>query len=147
FRCLMALGQLALGGLLAYHLLVRPWVSTPPVDDLATQAEKAFPAFDHRLVTAIQLNRTTADTRGMSKLLIGEVTREAGEIASRHNLLKLVDYRRLGWAAGVLAPVAILWFVFVVFNSSLATILVKRQALLDVEIPRKVQLVNVTPDV
>ena len=146
-RVPMTLAQLSLAGVLGYVLLVRPWMKTPPVDDFATEAEKAFPAFDHRLVTAIQLNRTTADTRGMSKLLIGEVTREAGEIASRHNLLNLVDYRRLGWAAAVLAPVAILWLVFVLFNSSLATILVKRQALLDVDIPRKVQLENVTPDV
>ncbi len=146
-RVPMAFAQLALAGVLAYVLLIRPWLKTPPVDEFATTAEKAFPAFDHRLVTAIQLNRATADTRGMSKLLIGEVTREAGEIASRHNLLKLVDYRRLGWATAVLAPVAIIWFAFVAFNSSLANILVKRQALLDVEIPRKVQLVNVTPDV
>ena len=71
-----------------------------------SNAERAFPAFDHRLVTAIQLNRPRADTRGMSKMLIGEVTREAGEIASRHNVLTLVDYRRLGWAVAVAAPVA-----------------------------------------
>src|SRR5262245_60095066 len=73
FRVLMSLAQLVLAGVLAYHLLIRPWRQTPPVDDLATQAEKAFPAFDHRLVTAIQLNRAAADTRGMSPVLIAEV--------------------------------------------------------------------------
>jgi len=111
------------------------------------RAEKTFKEFDHRLVTAIQLNRPRADTRGMSKVLIGEVTREAGEIASRHNLLKLVDYSRLGWAAAVAAPIALMWLAFAAANPALASILVKRQALLDVEIPRSIHLENVTKDV
>src|SRR5262245_37700852 len=119
FRALMTLGQLALAGGLVYYLVVRPWARTPPIDDLAPQAEKAFPAFDHRLVTAIQLNRPTADTRGMSRVLIAEVTREAGQIASRHNLLSLIDYRRLGMAAAWLLPVLAAWLVFFLANSSL----------------------------
>ena len=147
FRVPLTAAQLALAAVLGYVLLIRPWVQTPPVDDFAVEAEKAFPAFDHRLVTAIQLNRPRADTRGMSKMLIGEVTREAGEIASRHNLLKLVDYSRLGWAAAVAAPVALLWLAFCAANPALAGILVKRQALFNVEIPRSIQLENVTQDV
>lgn len=147
FRVLMALGQLGLAGGLVYYLILRPWFDTPPIDDLATQAEKAFPAFDHRLVTAIQLNRPTADTRGMSRVLITEVTREAGQIASRHNLLELIDYRRLGMAAAWLVPVLAAWVVFFLSNSALATVLVKRQALLDVEIPRRTHLENITPEV
>ena len=144
FRVLMTLGQLGLAGVLVYYLIVRPWVRTPPVDDLATTAEKAFPAFDHRLVTAIQLNRETADTRGMSTYLIAEVTREAGEIASNHRMLSLVDYRRLLWALLVIAPAALIWGIFAANNSSLAGILVKRQALQDLEIPRNIHLQNVT---
>src|SRR6266576_3602897 len=46
---------LAIG--LAYLLLIRPWAKTPHIDELAFQAEKAIPEFDHRLVTALQLNR------------------------------------------------------------------------------------------
>ena len=147
FRVPLTAFQVTLAAVLAYLLLVRPWVKTPPVDDLATRAEKAFPAFDHRLVTAIQLNRPTADTRGMSKVLIREVTREAGEIASRHNLLRLIDYRRLGWAAAVAAPVAFAWIAFAAASPALAGILVKRQALLDAEIPRTIELENKTPEV
>ena len=147
FRVPLTAAQLALAGLLGYFLIVRPWLRTPPVDDFAVDAERAFPAFDHRLVTAIQLNRPRADTRGMSKVLIGEVTREASEIASRHNLLKLVDYRRVGWAAAVAAPIALVWVAFVSANPALATILVKRQALIDVEIPRSIQLEDVTQEV
>ena len=147
FRVPLTAAQLALATILGYLLLVRPWFRTPPIDDLAVEAERAFPAFDHRLVTAIQLNRPRADTRGMSQMLIGEVTREAGEIATRHNLLKLIDYRRLGWAAAVALPVAFIWAVFIAGNPALASILVKRQALLDVEIPRAIHLENVTTEV
>lgn len=147
FRVLMTFGQLALAAGLVFQLVVRPWLRTPPIDDLATQAEKAFPAFDHRLVTAIQLNRPTADTRGMSRVLIAEVTREAGQIASQHNLLALIDYRRLGWAAAWLVPVLLGWGVFFALNPALAGVLLQRQALLNVEIPRKVHLENITPEV
>jgi len=146
-RVAMSILQIAVAGLLGYFLLVRPWRRTPPVDDLAVQAEKAFPAFDHRLVTAIQLNRETAKTAGMSKSLIAEVTREAGEIASRHNLLKLVDYRRLLWALIAVAPVALAWGAFGTSRPTLATVLVKRQALKDAEFPRNVSLENATQDV
>ncbi len=146
-RVLMTASQIGLAGVLLFYFLIRPWRQTPPVDDLATQAEKAFPAFDHRLVTAIQLNRTTADTRGMSQTLIGEVTREAGEIADKHNLLSLVNYRRLLWALAALVPVAAIWGAFAGIDPTLATILVKRQALLDVDIPRNVDLENITQEV
>ena len=147
FRVPLTAAQLALAAVLGYLLLVRPWLRTPPIDDFAVQAEKAFRAFDHRLVTAIQLNRPPPTRRGMSKMLIGEVTREAGEIASRHNLLKLVDYRRVGWAAAVALPVRSSGPRSSRPIPSLAGILVQRQALLDVEIPRTIQLENITPEV
>ena len=147
FRVPLTALQVALAVALGYVLLVRPWWRTPPIDDLAVHAEKQFPAFDHRLVTAIQLNRPRADTRGMSKMLIAEVTREAGEIASRHNLLSLVDYRRLGWAIAAAAPAALVWLAFFAVSPALAGILLKRQALLNAEIPRSIHLENVTPEV
>ncbi|MBA4188184.1 MAG: hypothetical protein C0467_09220 [Planctomycetaceae bacterium] len=146
-RFLMTAGQLALAGALGYYFILRPWKRTPPIDDLAVRAEKAYPEFDHRLVTAIQLNRPTADTRGMSPALIADVTREAGEIASKHNLLTLINYNHLKWALVALLPVLMLWGTFAAVNAPLAVILVKRQALLKVEIPRDIKLENRTPEV
>ncbi|MFO0805745.1 MAG: hypothetical protein U0791_21795 [Gemmataceae bacterium] len=147
FRTLMTLGQVALAAGLGYFFLWRPWAGTPPIDDLAFKAEKAIPEFDHRLVTALQLNRPNAKTSGMSKALIAEVTREAGEMASKHQLTKLIDYTPTLWAAGLALPVLMLWGGFVAANSSLAVTLVKRQLLLGGEIPRSVQLENITPEV
>lgn len=147
FRFLMTAGQAALAGWLAWVFVVRPLRRAPQVDDLAGRAEKAIPEFDHRLVTAVQLNRPDARTQGMSQHLIGEVTREAGEIASKHNLLSLVDYRRVGYAALVALPIVALWAVFFVLKPALASALVQRQFLLGGEIPRTTFLKNVTQDV
>ncbi|MFO0823088.1 MAG: hypothetical protein U0792_08200 [Gemmataceae bacterium] len=146
-RFLMTVGQLALTGALVYHFVLRPLRRTPRVDDLALRAEKAFPEFDHRLVTAIQLNRPSADTRGMSQHLIAEVTREAGELASKRNLLSLIDYGHAKWAVVVILPVLILWGVFAAIDTKLAAILLERQALLNVQIPREIQLHNMTQEV
>ena len=147
FRVGMTGGQALLACGLAYLFLFRPWRRTPPVDELASSAEKALPEFGHRLVTAVQLNRPTARTQGMSKVLIAQVTREAGEMAERHNLLKLVDYSRVAWAAAVALPVLALWGGFVLARPELAGVLLQRQALMNVEIPRTIHLKNVSQDV
>ena len=140
-------GQAALALVLAYYLLVRPWRRTPSVDELAGAAEEAIPEFGHRLVTALQLNRPTARTQGMSQSLIADVTREAGELSARHNLLKLVDYRRLALAALVAGPVLGGWAAYALAKPALAAVLLKRQLLLSVEIPRTIHLQNVSQDV
>lgn len=139
--------QLLLAAGLAFVFVLRPVRRTPRVDDLATTAEKEIPEFSHRLVTAVQLNRPTANTRGMSKVLIAEVTREADEIASRHNFLSLVNYTRLALAAAVALPVLALWAGFVAARPELAGVLLQRQMLADVEIPRTVHLKNESQEV
>ena len=146
-RVLMTGGQIFIGLGLVHFLLVRPWRRTPPVDELASQAEKAIPAFGHRLVTAVQLNRPTARTQGMSKVLIAEVTREAGELAAKHNLLTLVDFTRLLFAGLIVVPVLLGWSAYALWKPDLATVLLKRQLLLNVEIPRSIHLRNVSQEV
>jgi hypothetical protein len=146
-RLLATGGQVALAAGLFVVLVVRPWLAAPPVDDLALRAEKAIPEFDHRLVTAIQLNRAGAKTAGMSPALIAEVTREAGEMAARHRLTRLIDYRPVMWGLAAAAPLVLGWAVFAAVNFDLASILLKRQALLTADIPRSVRLENVTQEV
>jgi hypothetical protein len=139
--------QVLLAAALAYAFVVRPWRRTPRIDDLAAHAEEEVPEFGHRLVTAVQLNRPGAKTAGMSKALIAEVAREAGEIASRHNLLGLVNYSRLALAAAVALPVVALWGGFVAARPELAGVLLQRQMLLGVEIPRTIHLKNRSQEV
>lgn len=137
FQCTLAVGT-------AFLFVLRPLRRSPSFDDLATRAERAIPEFGHRLVTALQLNRPGAQTRGMSPVLIAEVTREAGEMASRHQLIRLANFRPLLWAFLVAFPVLAVAGGVIALNPTLAFILLKRQALLDVDIPRSVQLESVT---
>ena len=146
-RVLLTAGQLGLAAGLAYLFLVRPWLKTPPLDELAYQAEKAIPEFDHRLVTALQLNRRGAKTQGMSQTLIAEVTREAGEMAAHHRLTRLVNYRPVLWGLAVVLPALLAAGVFAAVRPELTLILLKRQILLSAEIPRSIHLENVTQEI
>src|SRR5206468_3198739 len=119
---------------------VRSWFTAPPVVDLALRAEREIPEFGHRLVTALQLNRPGAKTQGMSPYLIQEVTREAGEMAGRHDLLKLVDYAPLRRAGLLLGPVLFAAAGFAALRPEVTVALLKRQALIPAEIPRSVAL-------
>jgi hypothetical protein len=143
-RVLLTLTQ-AVGYAVAAYLLV--WrLGVPRLDDLAGRAEAAVPAFGHRLVTALQLNRPAAKTAGMSPLLIAEVTREAGELSARHDLAGLAERWRLGRAAALLLPLAVLAGGFVAWKPALTSALLARQCLLDADIPRSVALANETPE-
>jgi hypothetical protein len=135
---------LVLQVVLAVGLLIAGFCSikAPDTVELASRAEQAFPHFDHRLVTALQLNRTGAKTGGMSAELIADVTREAGELSSKERLTNLADPQRLWNAALLLIPVVLISGFFLVFFHSLSMALLQRQALMDVEIPRSVELKN-----
>lgn len=143
-RAVMTSCQIALFISAVYQFLYR--LGVPVLDNLAAKAEAAVPAFGHRLVTALQLNRPTARTAGMSPDLIAAVTREAEALVARHPLADLTDRSRLKRAAFAAAPVALFIATLFVFNPSLVIALVARQALLPVDIPRPVTVTNVTPD-
>jgi hypothetical protein len=142
-RLLMTGGQLVAYGLVAVFLLYR--LHVPRIDVLAGKAEAEVPEFDHRLVTALQLNRRGAKTEGMSKELIAAVTREAETMSARHDLVRLADGSRLQNAAAVLVPVLLLAGGFVLVWPTLTAALLARQALLNVDIPRSVRIENATP--
>ncbi len=136
----------------AVVLIVAAWwfvgrVRVPSVDALAAEAEGLIPAFGHRLVTAVQLNRSPAKAAGLSPHLLAQVTHEAGVVARQQPLARLADATPLSWAAAALLPVALMWAGFVAARPSLARALVERQMLRDVAIPRAVQLSNRTPAV
>jgi hypothetical protein len=98
-RLMMTAGQLGLFAAAGYWLLIR--LQIPSLDALAGRAEEEVPEFDHRLVTALQLNRPTAKTAGMSPQLIREVTAEAEAMSARHRLASLADRSRIHQAQGM----------------------------------------------
>jgi hypothetical protein len=119
-------------------------LGTPSLDVLAGKAEEAYPEFDHRIVTALQLNRKTAKTDGMSKQLLADVTREAVDLSSKYHLPKLAETSFLKKAFWLLTPLALLSGLAFAWNSKLVTVLLQRQCLMGVDIPRSVALTNDT---
>lgn len=143
-RFLMSLAQLGVYSAAAYFFLFK--LAVPSIDDLAYRAEQEIPAFGHRLVTALQLNRPTARTAGMSKDLIAAVTKEAETLSEKHSFKALIDRSRLEWAVALLIPVGLFAAGFVALKPTLTVALLSRQLLLPVDIPRSVTVANVTPE-
>ena len=84
----------------------------------------------------------------MSAQLIENLTKEAEEISQRHRFAQLADTSRLKWSAGLLLwPLGVLAFALLFFKLPLFLILLQRQLLADIEVPRKHRLVNRTPHV
>lgn len=119
-------------------------VKAPSLVDLAGRAEAEFSEYDHRLVTALQLNRPNARTAGMSKELIDALTGEALDMTARRKLAALADPKRLLWAGVMLLPVLLILLVtFGLFPQSTSALLL-RQLLVPVAIPRNVTIENVS---
>lgn len=143
-RILMTIGQLTAAIVAVYAWMYR--LRGPSIDQLAARAEQAFPTFGHRLVTALQLNRPTAKTAGMSPTLIAEVTKEAEEMSSQQSLASLADSKGLKRGLMILVPLALLMAGFAAWKPDLTAALLARQALLNVDIPRSVQITNLTTE-
>jgi hypothetical protein len=122
----------------AWRFLVR--LNTPSVIHLASTAEASIPEFDHRIVTALQLNHPEARIGGMSPELIRAVTVEAEAIAARHSFVSLAEYWRLKAAVAVLLPLSILVGGLFLLNGPLVRTMLARHGLADVEIPRSISL-------
>jgi hypothetical protein len=139
-RVLLTAGQVLLFLGAAYWLVLR--LRGPSLVALASRAEQAIPEFDHRLVTTLQLTRPEAQTKGMSKQLIAAVESEAGDLLKSHRIGRLANPNRLFLALGVWIGVLLFAGLAVAAVGDLAFILLQRQALMDIDIPRKVQVAN-----
>ncbi len=138
--------QIAVTAIAGFWFIVWPQIRRLPDETLALWVEERM-TFDHRLISAVQFNQPHARLDGMSKELVALVTREAEKEAQRVGFAQVADHRRLGWGAGVIAPVLVVFALpFLIFpNVSLA--LLARQALEDVDIPHLVQLRSVSTEI
>lgn len=119
-------------------------VRAPSLVALASRAEEEFAEYDHRLVTALQLNRPDARTGGMSTQLIAAVTDEALGMTARRKLASLADPRRLLLAGLMLLPALLFAAAALALFPQTSTALLLRQLLLPVDIPRTNAVENVS---
>jgi hypothetical protein len=134
----------ALGGLIFLGVALANRLTQ---DALALWIEDRIPGLGHRLITAVQLNRPDADTRGMSPELIAATTAQAERMAAEVQLGQVCDHRRYRDAAWVLLPVLALAAGVYTWTPDLMNVLLARQLLADVPIPRRVTLENASTPV
>ncbi len=143
-RVAMTALQVAVAGYCLNRFVFK--LNVPSLDQLAAQAEALVPAFGHRLVTSLQLNRQSARTDGMSRQLIADVTRDAERLAAGPDFPELADRRRLTNAALVLVPILLVTAGVTAVAFGPVTTLVGRQLLLPIDIDRAVKLTNATAE-
>jgi hypothetical protein len=134
--------QVVLWATLAACFLFRPLLRRFSNSWLSLYVEERIPELQHRLVSAVQLNRAGADTEGMSPEMIAAVTRQAEEQAGRLRFASLADHRRLRWSAALLAPVALTVGLAALIWPATVQTLLARQLLVDLDIPRSLRLEN-----
>jgi hypothetical protein len=143
-RVAMLIAQIGIVAWAAYRFVVR--LGTPNLIQLASTAERNLPEFDHRIVTALQLNADGAKVGGMSPELIRAVTVEAEAIAARHSFSSLAEFWRLKHAILLVVPLAIFVLGLFWWNGPLVRALLQRQTLANVDIPRSITLTPETPE-
>jgi hypothetical protein len=114
---------------------------------LALWVEDKNPPLQHRLISAVQLNRRGADTEGMSPELIAKVTGEAETEAAAIDFIGVADHRRFRRSAAVATLALIAAVLPFLLWPAVASVLLARQFLGNAEIPRSVYLENVSDDV
>jgi hypothetical protein len=140
-RTTLTITQILISVGLVFSWILRPLKTHLSDEELADRAEKAIPSYRHRLVTAIQLSRSTAKIEGMSKELITNLTNEAETITRGQKLAQLADQtqvKRAGYLFGVPVLIAVLFVSY--FGLNLTSILFQRQLGFDVDIPHFVKL-------
>ena len=145
-RRLLLAAQVMLAAAVGYWFLVRPQLHRLRDDTLALWVEDRHPALRHRLISAVQLTRPTARREGMSMELIAVVAREAEQHSAALDFAAVADHGRLRRAAVTLAPVLVLTAVLFLLLPDLCNVLLARQLMADVEIPRSVYLEPVVWD-
>jgi hypothetical protein len=127
--------------------LIVPQIRRLPDALLALWVEDKHREFDHRLISAVQLNQPNAKLGGMSTELVGVVTREAEKWAARVGFASVADHRRLKWAAFLLAPIVVLAVIPLAVSPGVSFALLARQTLTDVDIPHSVYLASTSAKV
>jgi hypothetical protein len=109
-------------------------------NELSLWIEDKLPQLGHRLISAVQLNRPGADTKGMSPAMIAAVTRQAEEQVAAADFASIADARRLKWTVQLLAPLLLVVGLLFILWPQTVQALLARQLLDDRPIPRSLTI-------
>jgi len=146
-REFMLRGQLVLAGLAALVFVLVPQLRRLRNERLALLVESQRAELQHRLISALELNRPGARTAGMSPELLAAMTREAEDQARVIDFPTMADHARLRRSAWVFVPAALLALGLFLLDTDTALALVRRQLLFDIDIPRAVAVAAIGAEV
>lgn len=130
----------ALGGsaFAAWRFGIRQWLEKPSDEAVALRIEKALPSFRSRLIASIQLSRESDD--GLVRALVRETTQFADSAPLRAvvDTARFVRWAKIGGALVLAVTIALLAI------GKPAVSLLKRAFLVEVPVPRKTSIVNMT---
>jgi hypothetical protein len=135
-REFMLRAQLVLAALAFLLFVFVPQLKRLRNEKLALLVESKRSEFQHRLISALELNRPGAQTAGMSPEMLEAMTREAQEQARLINFAAVADHGRLKRSALLFVPAALVALGFVLLDTDTALALVQRQLGYDIDIPR-----------
>jgi hypothetical protein len=143
--------SLALNLSAAVYLVVRfivlPIVYGPDDEQVGLWVEEKEPAFESRLITAIQLTREGALQPGASRPMLGAVVRQAEAIAQPLDFGRVVSTDRMFQFMGVAVLVVLLSLIALAVGGRDVSDLLKRAMLVPgVEVPRKTRVVLESPE-
>jgi hypothetical protein len=141
------LGQLLVVGYCAFRWLFYPLWRRLSDTEVALALETAWPELEQRLLSTVQLHRAGADWQGMSRELIACLAQETAGLVQSLPLGQRADNRRLRWSAGLLLLLAVVVGVPFGLWPELVWVLLQRQFLAQIPIPRSVQLWAEAPPV
>jgi hypothetical protein len=139
-RLAFLIAQVSVWTITGFFFVVWPQIRRLPDEKLALWVEDKLRKFDHRLISAVQLNRKDAKVAGMSEELVKIVTREAEKESNRFSFAQIADHARFGFSTALAGSVLLVFLLPIAAFSNVSFILLARQALLDYEIPRTVHL-------
>jgi hypothetical protein len=139
-RVLLVGVQLVAVAVAVFSLVLKPLLGRLPDDELALWVEQTQPAFGHRLISTVQLNRPNARLEGMSPELVAVVTRETEELARTADFGSAIDRRRAKWSLYAVAPVVLAAGGLILAFPDMVRELLAREMLLNVPITRSVTL-------
>ncbi|MFO0812321.1 MAG: hypothetical protein U0796_03830 [Gemmatales bacterium] len=139
-RWLMRLSIVSVAGWLGYHWLVKPQQLND--QDMLFWLERNQGQYNHRLISAFQLNAPEANRGGMSQELIDALTAEVEQEAERTSFLPLLDNSRVKNGLLLLLPPVLLVASCFLLAGPTASALAERLFGSHTRIPRSVQITS-----
>lgn len=141
-RVVLLLANLSVIGSVIVRQVLMPLIFRPDDETVSLWVEQSQPAFNSRLISAVQLSRPGALEEGFSVAMIKALIRETEAIAQPLDFARVIATDRMGRNAALAIGVVVLGLIGLAIGGEPAGDLLKRAVLVPgVEVPRKTRVI------